>query len=230
MTKAPDKKHILLVDDDRYLTQILTMTLRQEGYEVTAANAGSEGLRIAKEKNFDCIVLDLHMPKVDGFTICKQLRAEGVMSPILILSGVTDKLNIVQVLKLGADDYLTKPFDGEELTARLHSLIRRNTRAFQTNQLQRGGITLQLEERRVYKGSQSVTLTPIEATLLSRLIHYAPNPVSRQTLLKEVWGISDNHTSNRLDAYIKRLRQKLAKLTSTQLIHTIHASGYRFSD
>jgi DNA-binding response OmpR family regulator len=228
MAKVELPKKILLIDDDKNLTEILAMKLEQRGYSVNTANSGEIGLTLACKDDYDSIVLDLNMPGKDGFSVCHELRAQGVITPILVLSGVTAKGEIVHALECGADEYLTKPFDGDELSARLRALIRRNGRLFAAAQLQVGGVTLLLQERRVVCGRRSINLTPTETTLLSRLMQHSPESATRQTLFKEVWNIDDVHTSNRLDAYVKRLRGKLQHITPHTLIHTVHSGGYYF--
>jgi len=160
--------------------------------------------------------------------ICKDLRSQGVLTPILILSGQSEKLSVVKGLELGADDYLTKPFSQNELIARLSALVRRNNKSFAVHWAHKYGIGLNVSTYTVHAGTKTVKLTKKESLLLQRLMHESPMPASRTKLLEDVWGIDDLHTSNRLDVYIRRLRWKLEQLTHKNLIHTVRGQGYYF--
>lgn len=223
-------RRLLLVDDDEQLVALLAIKLRQAGYVVEPATRALHGYERAAQVTFDLIILDIIMPELSGLEVCKQLRLRGILTPILILSGETDKDMIVRGLNAGADDYLTKPFSGDELVARVRALLRRSRKTFGTRHIERYGIDLDMEARRVRVGAEEVILTQKESMLLKRLMAEAPDPVPRWDLLRDVWGISGTHASNRLDVYIRRLRKKLAAVGDGSAIHTVRGDGYRFGE
>ena len=221
-------RRILLVDDDQQLVSLLAIKLAKAGYSVTTATKPEDGYQLALQRDFDVLVLDVIMPRVSGIEICAKLRARGVLSPVLILSGQTDKDIVIHGLNAGADDYLTKPFNDGELAARIRALLRRNKKSFVTQSLQRAGLTLHIASRSAEYEGASVMLTKKETLLLKRLMSEAPSPVSRLSLLQDVWGIGDAHASNRLDVYIRRLRKKLEALGTDGYVHTVRSGGYYF--
>lgn len=218
----------MLVDDDEQLVALLSIRLTKAGYAVTAATKAEEGYLLALQHDFDVLVLDVMMPKVSGIEVCARLRARGILTPVLILSGQVDKEVIVQGLNAGADDYLTKPFNDAELTARLKALLRRSKKAFVSQILQRSGLALDIPSRTVRRDNAMVILTRKETLLLKRLMAESPEPVSRLALLQDVWGIGDAHASNRLDVYIRRLRKKLESLGDGDYVQTVRGGGYYF--
>jgi DNA-binding response OmpR family regulator len=223
---------ILIIDDDEHLVALLSMKLSKVGYKVDEATTAAQGYKLAVDNDYDVIVLDLVMPKQSGLEVCQQLRSNGILTPILILSGRTDKNIVVRGLEAVADDYLTKPFSGNELVARIRALLRRNKKTFQAQLLERFGIELDILTNEARRGNKTVNLTKKETLLLQRLMSEAPKPVSRNALLQDVWGIGNSiHASNRLDVYIRRLRSKLKSLdTDGSQIHTVRGSGYNFDD
>lgn len=227
--KVEESQKVLLVDDDQTLLEVMSMKLRHVGYEAEGVSNSSTGYQMATNGTYDVIVLDVTMPGRSGLDICRDLRAQGNFTPILILSGHIDKVHIVRGLELGADDYLTKPFSYNELSARLQALVRRGHKNFAMRRISQCGLSLDLNSCIASYDGKSTVLTRKEVLLLKRLMAESPSPISRYTLLKDVWGIDDLHTSNRLDVYIKRLRLKLLTLTDQALIHTVRGSGYYFS-
>ncbi|HEX4774682.1 MAG TPA: response regulator transcription factor [Candidatus Saccharimonadales bacterium] len=225
---ANSKNRILLIDDDEQLVALLAMKLTQAGNEVDGVTSPDEGYNLALTSNYDLIVLDLVMPKRGGLEICADLRSQGVLVPILILSGKTDKEIVVRGLGVGADDYLTKPFSSSELIARIDALLRRNKKLFKVELLQREEVELDLPSNIVRYGKLSIRLTQKETLLLRRLMAEAPKVVSRSTLLQDVWGINSDYASNRLDVYIRRVRTKLRQLCGSDCIHTVRGRGYHF--
>lgn len=221
-------KRILLVDDDEQLVTLLSIRLTKAGYAVTTATTGEDGYQKAQQGGYDVIVLDLLLPRVGGLEVCAKLRTRGILTPVLILSGQTQKEIVIRGLNAGADDYLTKPFNDGELIARIKALLRRNKKAFGSLSLERSGLTLDVQNRTARIDGASIILTKKEALLLKRLMSDAPEPVSRLALLQDVWGIGDSHASNRLDVYIRRLRKKLETLDGDVLVHTVRSGGYYF--
>lgn len=226
--KAARHNHVLMIDDDESLLGILSIKLRHSGYEVETSAQSSQGYKLALKQPYDALILDLTMPGLNGMEICKNLRAEGVLTPILILSGHTEKLDIIRSLEMGADDYLTKPFSHNELVARLRALVRRNRKTFNSRWIEKLGISLDMENNTVKFEDKACALTRKEALLLRRIMSESPECVDRDQLLSDVWEIENHHTSNRLDVYIKRLRSKLAEIGAHDFIHTRRGSGYRF--
>lgn len=221
-------KRILLIDDDEQLVALLCMRLSQAGFVVQGATHADEGFRLASANEYDIIILDLTMPKRSGLDVCSCLRANGVLTPILILSGIIDKPAIVRGLNAGADDYLTKPFSADELMARIRALLRRNGKAFSSESIQFYDVVLDIPAYTLRTAKNAVSLTGKEVLLLKRLMSAAPKPAPRLTLLQDVWGIGDSNSSNRVDVYIRRLRMKLRTLHSGCRIRTIRGGGYYF--
>lgn len=221
-------KRILLVDDDEQLVTLLSIRLARAGYVVTASTTADDGYQKAVQGDYDVVVLDLMLPRISGLEICAKLRSRGVLTPVLILSGQTQKEVVIRGLNAGADDYLTKPFNDGELIARLRALLRRNKKAFGSLSLERSGLTLDVQNRTARTEGASIILTRKETLLLKRLMAEAPEPVSRLALLQDVWGIGDAHASNRLDVYVRRLRKKLEILGGEEYVHTVRSGGYYF--
>lgn len=221
-------RRILLVDDDEQLVTLLSIRLTKAGYAVTVATTAEDGYQKAQHDDYDVIVLDLILPRISGLEVCAKLRARGILTPVLILSGQTQKEVIIRGLNAGADDYLTKPFNDGELVARLKALLRRNKKTFGSLSLERSGLTLDVKNRTARCDEKSIILTKKETLLLKRLMSDAPEPVPRLTLLQDVWGIGDAHASNRLDVYVRRLRKKLETLCCDACVHTVRSGGYYF--
>lgn len=221
-------KRVLIVDDDEQLVDLVSLRLTQVGFTVDATTKAAEGRTLALQNEYDAIILDVVMPKESGLEICTKLRSAGVLAPIIILSAKTEKEIIVEGLDVGADDYLTKPFSVNELVARLRALLRRSKKTFDMQTLQREDVRLDIPLSVVWLGQTSVALTKKETLLLRRLMSESPRPVPRQMLLQDVWGVSSDHASNRLDVYIRRLRKKLQTAGGEVCIHTVRSGGYYF--
>jgi DNA-binding response OmpR family regulator len=174
-------------------------------------------------------VLDLGLPDKTGFSVCQTLRNKGISTPIIFLTGDVQPKHLVHGLRIGADDYLTKPFRSSELIARVNALVRRHERSYIVRQLTAQGFVLDLENATLTSGvtSKSSKLTQTESKILATLLKQSPEIVSRNHLFQEVWGINDAHTSNRLDVYIRRLRKKMQTIHYEAHIHTTF-KGYQF--
>lgn len=227
MSMGADNR-VLVIDDDEQLISLLSMRLSRAGYTVDTALSADEGYNLAIKHKYGVIILDVMMPKRSGSDVCKDLRTQGILTPILMLSGKTEEESIIQSLEAGADDYLTKPFSHEELIARLKALVRRNKKAFPARRVRQNDIELDIDKMTVRHEKEAVALTNKETRLLQRLMYDSPRPVTRQALLEDVWGINDTHASNKLDVYILRLRKKMEMLGNDSHIHTMRGRGYSF--
>ena len=215
---------ILIVEDNVKLAANLQRLLELEGHAVAVANDGEEGLRRALAERFDCIVLDLNLPKLDGIAVCRALRAgdDPTPVPILMLTARSSKRDVVLGLDTGADDYLAKPFDLDELLARVRTLMRRATPE-RSVALRSGDVVLDANSHEVRKGGMLVSLAPREYRLLEHLLRNKGVAQDRLTLLDNVWGESEDLMfSQTVDVHISYLRRKLGR----DLITTVPGKGY----
>lgn len=224
--------HVLLVDDEPLITDTLSYTLERAGFEVTVAASGEEALQRFRERPADVVVLDIMLPDLDGFEVCRRLRAISAV-PILMLTARDSEPDRVRGLEVGADDYLSKPFSARELIARLNALLRRVAldRGDRPQEVvQVGAIRLDLTARRAYKGAQPVHLSMREFDLLATLMRRAGTALSREELLRTVWGPNWFGDPRTLDVHIRWLRRKLEDDPSApRYIHTVRGYGYRFA-
>jgi len=227
MGRIDNQKRILIIDDDSSLLKILSLQLEYSGFIVDTALTGKKGFDLAITVDYDVIVLDMGLPDQSGMTVCRDIRQNGIVTPILVLSGNTNKKTIVNGLKTGADDYLEKPFYESELQARINALIRRSQRLFSSDIHNFGNLKLDSKNQILQTTQKIIKLTANEVSVMYCLMQYAPETVRREDLFERVWGISDEHTSNRLDVYIRRVRNKLARLDTDITILTVYGSGYR---
>jgi len=228
---------ILLVEDNADLAYGLRNNLEIEGYEVRVAEDGETGLKRARAWEPDLIILDLMLPDLDGYRVLQHLRKEGILTPVIILTARGEESDKVLGFRLGADDYVTKPFGVMELLARVEAVLRR-TRASRPAEVSEpgdggetefGSIEVDARARIVRKGGEEVPLTPKELDLLLALIHRRGAVASRMDLLKEVWGHRAAVVSRTVDTHIAELRRKLEDEPATpQHILTVHKAGYRF--
>jgi two-component system response regulator MprA len=213
---------VLLVDDDAPIRRMLERTLSAEGYEVAAVADGGSALASVERSMPDVIVLDVAMPGMDGLSVTRRLRAKGLPVPILLLTARDALQERVAGLDAGADDYLVKPFEVEELTARVRALLRRNQPP--GDQLAFGDLTLELEGGLARRGGRDVELTRREAELLELLLRNARAVVTREVALERVWGGEGEASLNVVDRYVAYLRRKLG---DPPLIHTVRGVGFR---
>src|SRR4051812_24376652 len=214
---------LLLVDDDAPIRRMLERTLTAEGYDVVAAADGGAALAAVERSVPDAIVLDVTMPGMDGLAVTRRLRAKGLRVPILLLTARDAVHERVAGLDAGADDYLVKPFDVDELRARFRALLRRNA-PVATKQLAFADLTLELETGTARRAGQDLELTRREAELLAVLLRNARGVVTRELALEEVWGGEGEVTMNAVDRYVAYLRRKLGE---PPLIHTVRGIGFR---
>lgn len=218
---------LLIVEDDAPLRDVLTRSLRAEGFAASAVATGAELLELALAEPPDAFVIDIGLPDADGRDVCQALRARGVHAPVLFLTArdaLTDRLSGFHA---GGDDYVTKPFDIEEVVARLHALLKRANHAQAASQI--GGLVLDPSEHAVASGGHSLTLTPTEFRLLAALGARPGKVLARQELVRAAWPHGAIVQDNTLDVYMARIRRKLAQLPDVPEIATLHGVGYRLA-
>ena len=222
---------ILVVEDDDRIVEFLRPGLSAEGFQVEVVQDGEAGLATGRDGEFDVIVLDLMLPKLDGREVCRRLRADRVKTPILMLTALDTTEDIVRGLRFGADDYLTKPFAVDELVARVEALSRRgDSGEVALRTLQVADLTFDREALVVERAGQRIELTSLEYALLEFLMVEAGKVVSRARILDNVWGTSKDPLTNVVDVYIRRLREKIDQDFDPPLIKTIRGRGYRLSE
>ncbi len=222
-----DKGLILLIEDNHNIAEMIAEYFERRGYHFDFAADGVTGLHLATTNSYDCIVLDLMLPGMDGLELCRRLRADGKkQTPVLMLTARDTLEDKVAGLDVGADDYLVKPFEVRELEARIHALIRRNRRQVSHQVYQIAGLTLDTATHTVNRDGQELTVSPIGLKLLTILMRESPKVVSRRDIEREVWGdvLPDSDT---LRSHLYNLRKIVDKPFGTQLLHTIHSSGYK---
>jgi DNA-binding response OmpR family regulator len=222
---------LLVVEDERRMLELLHRGLSEDGHSVACAVDGSAGLQMVRNNNFDVVILDVMMPKMDGFELARQMRSENNVTPLLMLTAKDSVPDIVNGLDLGADDYMTKPFSFEELLLRLRA-VRRAAIAPRTTQLRAGGLLLDVATRKVSRGGVRISLTRTEYSLLERLMRDAGKVVSREILIA---SSGREMGSNTLDAFVRLLRHKVDCNSNIdddnhserrKLIHTVRGVGY----
>ncbi|HQZ37594.1 MAG TPA: response regulator transcription factor [Vicinamibacterales bacterium] len=223
---------LLLVEDEPGLQLALSDRLAAEGYAVETAADGDTAIRRGSGEPFDIIVLDVMLPGKDGFEVARALRQQGVMTPILMLTARTLVVDRVVGLKLGADDYLTKPFDTSELLARLEALLRRApaSSGVALERYQFGDVTLDVRRAEVTRAGQPMELSAKEFQLLRYFIEHRGSTLSREALLQDVWGYTAMPSTRTVDVHVAWLRQKLEPNPKVpQYILTVHGMGYKFA-
>jgi DNA-binding response OmpR family regulator len=216
---------LLVVEDEARMVQLLRKGLSEEGHTVVCASDGSEGLELARNYEFDAIILDVMMPMLNGYELAQRLRAERIATPLLMLTAKDSVPDLVRGLDAGADDYLTKPFAFEELLARLRAVKRRAPVPQQTK-LQVGNLTLDPATREVSRAGAQILLTRTEYNLLERLMYRAGKVVPRRSLIEAVWGFDREIEENTLDAFVRLVRTKIDIDGQPKLIHTVRGVGY----
>jgi two-component system alkaline phosphatase synthesis response regulator PhoP len=222
---------LLLVEDEPGLVMTLTDRLIAEGYDVETATDGETGLARGSAESFALIILDGMLPGRDGFDVCRTIRQRGVQTPILMLTARGQVVDRVVGLKLGADDYLTKPFEMAELLARLEALLRRAPRAApSSDSYQFGDVKVDFRKAEVTRAGQALELSAREFKLLRYFIEHRGATLSRDELLSDVWGYDEMPLTRTVDVHVAGLRQKLeTNPKSPEYIHTVHGLGYKFA-
>lgn len=225
---------LLIVDDEPAIVELLKYNLEREGFTCLVAEDGEAAIKIAQDELPELIVLDIMLPKKDGFAVCRELRAMGHQMPILMLSAKGDEIDRVLGLEIGADDYLPKPFSPRELVARVKALLRRQELAQTQNAtdvLRVGDVELDPERYEVRVRGRKVELTPKEFELLHLLMLSPGKVLTRDLLLTRVWDFAYDGGSRTVDVHVRRLREKIEEdPAKPQFIETVYGVGYRFQD
>ncbi|RLB79419.1 MAG: DNA-binding response regulator [Deltaproteobacteria bacterium] len=221
------KINILIIEDDPVITEFLQTGLKYEGYEVSVSNTGKDGMDIMQQNIYDLVILDIMLPDIEGFDVCRNFRSYGSDVPVLMLTVRKEVSDRVKGLDSGADDYLTKPFSFDELLARIRALLRRSGKIHENEEIQSGKIVLDNKTREVRVSGKLIDLTPTEFAMM-KLFMCSPGRVfTRETLLNRVLGYNYDGGTNIIDVHISHLRRKLGKM-NTSLIRTVHGVGYSF--
>ena len=220
---------ILIIEDEKRLSDNIKKGLTEEGFAVDVAYDGEDGQYMAQEETYDAIILDLSLPKIDGVTLCKNLRRKGIKTPILMLTARTTLSDKIAGLDSGADDYLTKPFAFAELRSRLHALIRRSKRDSSPT-LEVADLTLNPLKHTVTRNDKRLALTPKEFAILELLLRHKGEVVSRSSIIDHVWDYNFEGMSNVVDVFVANLRKKIEYGVKNRLIHTVHGVGYTIKE
>ncbi len=216
---------ILIIEDEPSLLDLLAKRLKEEGHITDKIKDGKEGLKLARNIEYDFIILDIMLPSLDGISILKAIRAENKKTPVLLLTAKDSTKDKIEGLNLGADDYLTKPFSQDELIARIRAVQRRGFEKRQ-NILSIEDLTLNILTREVKRGEKNIELTSKEFSLLEYLLHNKGNILTKSQIAEHVWNYNFNYNSNIIEVYIRFLRRKIHEASMGKLIHTIRGTGY----
>lgn len=217
------------MEDERRLANVVKKGLTEERFAVDIAYDGEEGKYLAESEDYDLIILDITLPKVDGITICKELRKKNIKTPILILTARATLEEKVTGLDSGADDYLTKPFAFLELRSRIHALIRRSKQETSPT-LSVADLELDPIKHTIIRGGKVIALTPKEFSVMELLLRHKDEVVSRTMIIEHVWDYNFDSMSNVVDVFVAAIRRKVDKGAKIKLIHTLHGVGYKISD
>ena len=221
---------ILIIEDETRIADFLQRGLRAEGYFCLVANDGETGLSLAMEGDFDLILLDLMLPGIHGHEVCQHLRMEQVNTPLIILSAMDSLDDVITGLRMGADDYLTKPFSFEELLARIEAVMRRSSAiAEQEQTLQAGPLVFDRKSLRFFADGTEIKLTAKELAIIELLMSNPGTLFSRERILNNVWGLNMDPLTNVVDVYIGKLRKKVDCGSDNSMIETVRGMGYRLN-
>lgn len=220
---------VLTIEDDLVTAEEIATELRSHGFDVDVASDGSDGLALARAGDYAVITLDRMLPGIDGLALVTTLRREGITTPVLMISALSDVDERVRGLRAGGDDYLTKPFASDEMAARVEVLIRRQGQAPAIDNVVRAGdLELDLMTRSARRGGQEIALLPTEFKLLEFLVRNAGQVVTRSMLFQEVWGYHFDPGTNLIDVHIGRVRKRIEQPGRRQPIMTVRGTGYVF--
>ncbi|HKA87579.1 MAG TPA: response regulator transcription factor [Haliangiales bacterium] len=223
------RKKILVIEDEPDIVRGLRDSLEFEGFDVLAATEGKEGIRLAREKSPDCVLLDLMLGDVNGYQVCEEIRAENAVVPIVMLTARSQESDKIRGLEVGADDYVTKPFSIGELIARIKAIFRRLNRLSSEDGFSIGPCEVNVKKHTLTrKGKKAAPLTFYEVELLKLLHERAEQPVSRDEILDKIWGIQANSTNRTVDNFIVKLRRKVEEdHKKPRHILTVYGYGYK---
>ena len=216
---------VLVVEDEKQVLNFVKKGFKEHGFSVDTAMDGREGFFLATGENYDCIVLDIMLPKLDGYEMVQQLRNKSIKTPIIFLTAKDTVEDKVKGLDLGGDDYLVKPFSFSELLARVRALMRRGKEE-KTTHYQEGDLVLDISKRLVKRKEKVISLTPTEFTLLQYLFEHKAEVVTRTMISENVWGYDFDSMTNVIDVHITNLRKKIDLAGEKPLIHTLRGVGY----
>ncbi len=217
---------ILVIEDEHRLSNVIKKGLVEDGFAVDQAFDGEEGLYLAESESYDCIILDLMLPKIDGVAVCRQLRGKKIKTPILMLTAKTRIEDKTEGFEAGADDYLTKPFAYAELKARIHALLRRSHHEADPI-LKTADLEVDPMKHIVKRAKKIISLTPKEFAILEYLIRHKNEIITRTQITEHVWDYNFDALSNVVDVFIATLRKKINHDAQKNLIFTIHGVGYK---
>ena len=220
---------VLIVEDDKILSDTIKQCIEKK-YSVEQAFDGYEGYMFAKENIYDIIILDLMMPEMNGYDLLSKLRKEEIFTPVLILSAKDSLNDKVKGLSIGADDYLAKPFEREELLARLEALIRRNHGFYANSTIEFKDLKMNLENRKVYIKDKEINLQGKQFDLLEYLIHSKNTIITKEQIFDKIWGFDSDTSTNVIEVYASALRKELKKYGYDKYIKTLRGVGYILSD
>ncbi len=224
---------LLIVEDDSPTRDLIRLACQPQNYQVLEASTGPEGLEAARQSAPDLIILDVNLPGMSGLDVCRRLRSDGSRTPILMLTAKSDTIDVVVGLELGADDYITKPFEVRELLARIGAHLRRSEIAPSENVRERfefPGLSIDLRRRQVHRDGEEIPLTLTEFNLLALLASRPGQVMSRGELLRRVWGYEVEIETRTVDAHVYRLRRKIEpSADQPTFIHSVPGIGYRFT-
>ena len=216
--------NVLLIEDEEKVASFISKGLEEEGYVVEKAYDGRTGLELLSEKGYDILLLDLMIPEIDGLQVLKRIRAQGIDTPVLILTAKSSKEDVVKGLDTGSDDYLTKPFSFDELLARIRALLRRS-RKTETRLLTYKDLSLDPYNRKMTISSKESELTDKEFMILEFLLKNNEKPLTRKEIAEYAWQ-NANDSTNIVDVYVNFLRKKIDSLSARKYIHTVRGTGY----
>lgn len=222
---------VLLVEDEEALVKGLSLSLKQAGYRVISAADGPTGLRMALEQSPDLVILDIMLPGMDGFEVCRRIRQQSAV-PVIMLTARSDDVDVIVGLELGADDYVTKPFNTRELLARMKAILRRVAREREDSRdiIRAGDLEIFLRRRQVTLAGQPVALTPKEFDILAHLAAHPERVFSREEILQAVWGYDFYGGQRAVDVHVRRIREKIeAQKSGPSYLHTSWGKGYYFA-
>lgn len=221
---------ILLVEDDKGIIRFVRKGLVENSYSVEVAYDGERGLYLSLHENYDLIILDIMLPKVDGRDILREMRSKGILTPVIFLTAKDSEKDIVYGLGLGADDYLVKPFSFNELLARIRAILRRTSEIKFPSILQVSNLKLETDGHRVFRGNVKIDLTPKEYALLEFFMRHPGQMLTKTMIMEKVFDYHFDTSSNIIDVHISHLRNKIDKDFEPKLLHTVKGVGYILED